>query len=286
MILKFQGKSVLCVSTLVNGEQIKIIVHTTCSLWNWVDYFNPILSTGKMSQSWEERAEQLQTCLHDAKLTEIAIKPQDRVMFKLLLSWKLWGDSKQKACCFQEVFVCAFPNEAVLRNGALHSPPSNGSLNPAPVVIKAVLREEQDVALIHNFDCVFLNISKQMLFRVKRSGNKPCWQCFPSRADSCSWLSVAQNVAALFGNSGQVFLAPGSPVFPTKHLGYLRSWVCQVHTMFLPPVEVYCSVWGENFTCLKDSCWVPRQAFMEAINISYEVWELGGFFWGYQGPQK
>lgn len=90
---------------------------------------------------------------------KIAIKPQDRVMFKLLLSLKLWGDSKQKACCFQGG-VCVFPNEAILRNGALHSPPCNGSLNSAPVVTKAVLREEQDVAAIHNFDCVFLNTSK------------------------------------------------------------------------------------------------------------------------------
>lgn len=94
-----------------------------------------------------------------------------------------------------------------------------------------------------------------------------------------AWLPTAVrhrgNVAALFGNSVQVFLASGSPVFPTKHLGYFRGWVCQVHAMLLPPVEVSCSVWGENFTSLKYSCWDLRQASKAAVNISYEVWELG-----------
>lgn len=94
-----------------------------------------------------------------------------------------------------------------------------------------------------------------------------------------AWLPTAVrhrgNVAALFGNSVQVFLASGSPVFPTKHLGYFRGWVCQVHAMLLPPVEVSCSVWGENFTSLKYSCWDLSQASKAAVNISYEVWELG-----------
>lgn len=105
-----------------------------------------------------------------------------------------------------------------------------------------------------------------------------------------AWLLTAVrhrgNVAALLGNSGQVFLAPGSPVFPTKHLGYLTGWVCQVHAMLLLPVKLSCSMWGENFTSLKDSYWSRRQDFMAAINVSYEVWELGGFFWRYQSPQK
>lgn len=54
--------------------------------------------------------------------------------------------------------------------------------------------------------------------------------------------STGGSVAALFGNGGQVFLDPRSCVFPTKHLAYLRGWDCQIHVMFLPPVEVPSSV--------------------------------------------
>lgn len=67
--------------------------------------------------------------------------------------------------------------------------------------------------------------------------------------------STGGTVAARFGSAGQVFLAPRSCVLPTKHLTYLKGWDCQVHAMFLPPVEVASSVWGENFTSLKGSCW-------------------------------
>jgi len=75
--------------------------------------------------------------------------------------------------------------------------------------------------------------------------------------------------AARFGKDGQVFLTPRSCVFPTKHLAYIRGQDCQVHAMFLPPVEVPSSVWGENFMSLKGSCWDPGHNFMAAFQISH-----------------
>lgn len=93
-------------------------------------------------------------------------------------------------------------------------------------------------------------------------------QLFLALAARCRH-STGGTVAAPFGNGGQVFLAPRSCVFPTKHLAYLRGRDCQVHAMFLSPVEVPNSAYGQNFTSLKGSCWDPGHAFTAAIKISH-----------------
>lgn len=138
------------------------------------------------------------------------------------------------------------------------------TLTTAPVVKNTVLSEGQDVTVTLIFTCVFLNINKQMFFRAKRNVNKPCSQGFSSWSGSCSCLWHHREK----WDGGQVFLAPRSSVFPTKHVVYLRGWHCQVHAMLLPPVKFPSSAYGENFTSLKGSCWDPGHAFMAAIQIS------------------
>lgn len=158
-------------------------------------------------------------------VNENNIKPQDRVRFKLLLSWKLWRDSKHKACKCQGVVCLCFclmklffimelctPHHAVI------------GWTTALVVIRTALREGQDVAVTHTFGHVDLNIS---IFCF--SGKKECEQVLftmPSFESRYLLLALAAHhrysmggtEAALFCNSRQVFLAPRSCMLPTKHL--------------------------------------------------------------------
>lgn len=84
-----------------------------------------------------------------------------RVRFKLLLSWKLWRHSKHKAChCQGVVCLCFSLTKPFFRKEPCTPHHAMAALATAPVVIKTVFGEGQDVAVTQTFDCVFLNINK------------------------------------------------------------------------------------------------------------------------------
>lgn len=88
--------------------------------------------------------------------------------------------------------------------------------------------------------CVFLNFSKYLFFyfffRGKGTGSSPAQNAFPPGQELLLVLaahcSMGGTVAAQLGSGGQVFLAPRSHVFSTKHLPYLGHQDCQVLAVF------------------------------------------------------